>query len=93
MSTEQSDAQSWEEKKFLKEMELREQELVVAELRLKSDNRRNLQKNQYPGKPQRFTIKKYREKIFCINNTCHNNTINQKKRCTLCTMWILYFRN
>lgn len=42
MIAEQSDAQSWEEKKFLKEMELRERELVVAELRLKSDNRRNL---------------------------------------------------
>ena len=42
MSAEQSDAQSWEEKKFLREMELRERELVVAELRLKSDNRRNL---------------------------------------------------
>ena len=42
MSAEQSDAQRWEEKKFLREMELRERELVVAELRLKSDNRRNL---------------------------------------------------
>lgn len=42
MSIEQSDEQSWEEKKFLKEMALRERELAVAELRLKSDNRRNL---------------------------------------------------
>ena len=42
MNAEQSDAKSWEEKKFWREMELREKELQVAELRLRSDNRRNL---------------------------------------------------
>lgn len=42
MSAEQSPEKSWEEKKFWREMELRERELQVAELRLKSDNRRNL---------------------------------------------------
>lgn len=42
MNTEQSEEKSWEEKKFWREMELRERELQVAELRLRSDNRRNL---------------------------------------------------